>query len=538
MSTSGKTEDPSLVEILEEIKEASKLSFSKDGRTYAKVSPRKLAAWHKLLDDYTDEDAEEIKTLRVQVAELEKAVTAYDDRLAELRQEKEKASSALALLEKNVGKGAETLTKSIEVMKAELADSKSALADTNAQIQALTFKKSTPEAKYDPAVATALQELNEKLELSQKDLQVSIAEIQASIEATRKEAGQKSNQIGKLRKASQSASEELVKFMRAAQFATAALTEKAFDPASFDTLLAIYGRPAAERLRDLSKTTQLDVQERLGIIKKAAVSFKGSLKSFGHGLAQLVSAAFSALRKGTKAVVLKLTPWVNDLVKDIMSVRLKSLKEYRASLEAAVGDILKKTTTVARKAHQKQRENFKHSWNAILKMIAKARKSFWAKAWAKVNALFAKSKDTAKRIAKACWRPIAYGVRLPFRLYKSYRPRNEPHPMAADLPPLTFAEALEMMPLASSLVEAEVIYHRAAGHCLPRQRKKLEQLLLNAEKHFGKAADCISDVVGSSLDVDHIIFSHVADEGYETPLSQAEPRPLDEEVGSDAPADW
>jgi len=110
--------------------------------------------------------------------------------------------------------------------------------------------------------------------------------------------------------------------------------------------------------------------------------------------------------------------------------------------------------------------------------------------------------------------------------------------MAADLPPLTFAEALEMMPLASSLVEAEVIYHRAAGHCLPRQRKKLEQLLLNAEKHFGKAADCISDVVGSSLDVDHIIFSHVADEGYETPLSQAEPRPLDEEVGSDAPADW
>jgi len=337
-----------LNEVLGQIQSAKGKVYkdSKSQERYCEVPTNAITKWSIAIKEAADQfsDLDEVKselnTARKTLTDMAEAGRARERRYAEVKHKFDTNQrifdSAAKNAEKEVNGLKEQRDNAIKAAKEAEMDKQASLA----ALKAAQDQINSPESRYDPDVAVQLRNEIAGLKSDVKAAQDQLAHQRASETDANKRLDQAHKELAKKRKDMEEHKIELARLRREAMASKTGVVEL-FDHEDLDedTLRLRLGKKAYDKLLHVLNLPASDVRGRVGKFIGFFATAGETLDVKMKGMINVMTKALDLLKTEGKTFIAVVGPWVNSLLKDIVSLQLKTVKFYRLDLEARVSVI-------------------------------------------------------------------------------------------------------------------------------------------------------------------------------------------------------
>lgn len=338
------TPKPDLNEVLKSIQSAlSTVYKDSEGKPYCALGTSRLHNWVVAVESAiasegaTEELRAALLATRGQLSTLSGAVAAKDKRISNLQAAVQVAGAELTTFKKDHDVMIKDARAALATYKAEAEDAQKSLAATSAALVEAEKALKSPAAKFDPTTASELAEEVRGLMKDKEFAHNQYAQARAHTAAANKDLDKALKENAALETKVQNAKAELAIFRKQMAAAKASNVDAfTIDDIDMEKLELAFGKSGVEKLKLVLDTGAWDVRGRIqkltGFFHVIAMKVAKKYSQFGD----ILKHALEILRNGSGAWVAILAPWVNDLLKDIVLLRVQPAKTYRLELQKRI----------------------------------------------------------------------------------------------------------------------------------------------------------------------------------------------------------
>jgi len=415
-----------LNEVLTSIEDAMRTTYKdSNGRAYAPVSTGRLRRWMVALAAATQHESdkhllEAYNAAKASVTQLMEAAEAREELVARLKKEIEAKEMAYKQVKTKQTAVIDDLTKQRDAAQASLQEASEAKVASVKALQSAEAKLKSVEAKYDPDtskdLATAARGLRQDIADAQDMIassKATISKLNVELDTERKKVAAKDHEL----RSAKAELSEFTKKLDAAKHSNFDLFKK--EDLNRQELELALGPKAFAKLLEVLAIEPWDVRGRVQRLQGYFSVFSRATRSKFTAMIALLKEALDLLRDRSFKWSVILAPWVNSIIKDIVTFELKSVKTYRLELETrvkALGDVPSGASFLEHKKASPQ--DSRESWAKVAKDRVNATNSLLvrftqraAERWAALKKIAGHWTSAVARTNAKIWRGLRIGAK-------------------------------------------------------------------------------------------------------------------------------